>query len=386
MSGRRLSARARITLVTSALVLLTAATTVTAIVIAMQLIPDYQFGNTLTPAGSTLGRTIPSAHTVLTPTPVSAVVISDPIGLIKSLLVFGILALILIGAAGVVGSWVVAGRILKPLKTLNAAARRASSGALDHRVPLSGPNDEFRELGITFNEMLDGLERSFDMHERFAANASHELRTPLSTTKLLLEVERSHEHPAELVVLFDRLQTMNDRTLGIVAALLELADVASHRLEREHVNLADVVVEALNGVEDEAGTRDITISMDLDNGGLLGSRVLLGQAVSNLVGNAIQHNRDAGYVTISIQVEKGALILRVENTGAQISASSLALLQEPFYRGGGRLSSDGSSSLHGSHGLGLPLVGRIVDAHNGSLSIEARNGGGLIATVRLPSS
>ena len=276
--------------------------------------------------------------------------------------------------------------MLKPLTDLNDAARRAAAGTLDHRVPLSGADDEFSDLGKTFNEMLAELERAFDANERFAANASHELRTPLSTTKLLLDVERTRNRPPELAAVFDRLSTMNDRTLEIVGALLDLADATSAEVAHDHVDLDMLVAEALSEASEEAHRRKIDIVVGMDSRWAVGDRILLGRVISNLIHNAVQHNIEGGHVQVRTRTATGGIEFQVENSGPMIDEQTLARLQEPFYRSRGRISTSPLGFSRTSHGLGLALVGRIVDSHDGRLTVEALDKGGLRVSVFLPKS
>ena len=386
--GRRaLSARTRITLASSLVAVGTAAITVAAVVVAMRFIPSYQFTSVTAVGTVDMPAPLPSDAPMTVPQPLGAVVVADPQDLMRLLLVFAALALVLVGGGGILGSWIVAGRVLQPLSALNAAARRTAGGAFDHRVQLVGADDEFREFGEAFDYMLETLERSFDANERFAANASHELRTPLATTKLLLDVARGRDQNATNVLLLERLTTMNDRTIHIVNALLDLADSVTSALQREPQDLVSVVFDVVDELAPFAEARGVVVESRIAETTVIADRVLLERVVANLVRNGIQHNHRAGRVWIWAGREpsdSAVVSLRIENTGPVVVPEDAAMLAEPFYRPGGRAAQPASDDAEESHGLGLALVSRIVDAHAGSLTIEPRTGGGLSVTVEFP--
>jgi len=363
----------------------TAATTVTAIVAAMALIPTYAF-TTATEAPSSAVGTLPASPVIpQVPTPVSGVVIADPADLVRSLLLIGIVSLLVIGAAGVTASWVVAGRVLSPLTDLNEAARRAAGGNLHHRVRLSEADDEFRALGETFDDMLDRLERSFDANERFAANASHELRTPLATTRLLLDLaSRDTMSADDTAELLGQIRTMNERAVDIVNALLQLADSSSAPPDLDEQELAPVLDEAATEVAPLAAHLDVDLELRSEPGTARIDKLLMRQAVTNLIRNAVQSNIPGGHVWVSATTTEHGWSITVENTGTAVSATELARLHEPFYRVRGRSASPGVPGTGDSHGLGLALVGRIVERHGGTLGIESRTAGGLVVRMSLP--
>ena len=148
----------------------------------------------------------------------------------------GVLALLVV-LSGTVG-WVLAGRMLRPLSSMNTAAKRAASGDLSQRLALAGPRDEIHDLADTFDHMLASLERSFSVHRRFAANASHELRTPLATTQTMIEVALSDPGASteDLRRVLGRVLETNRSNRETIDALLDLADAQSGRLAREDVD------------------------------------------------------------------------------------------------------------------------------------------------------
>jgi signal transduction histidine kinase len=296
-------------------------------------------------------------------------------------LVLGGLVLGVIVLAMWVG-WLIAGRLLHPLTTINDAALRVSSGDLDHRVRLTGPDDEFANLARTFDSMLDRLQHSLEAHRRFAANASHELHTPLSTNKTMLDVALDDPEAADLLELARRLRTTNQHNIDTVDALLDLARIDEGGIEKTRVDLRELADPLLEGVVAEAAARSITLTARLDSAPSRGSATLLSRLISNLLQNAVRHNLTGGTVTVRTGIHDARATIEVENTGKRLSAEVLATLTEPFIRTRGR-----TAHIHQvGHGLGLSIVQSIVDAHDGQLILTPRSGGGLAATVTLPST
>ena len=282
---------------------------------------------------------------------------------------------------GLVGGWLLAGRMLAPLTRITDATRTAADGSLTHRIGLPGRNDEFRELADAFDAMLARLEALVAEQQRFAANASHELRTPLAITQTLLEVARedpSHD-TGELV---DRLHAVNTRAIGLTEALLLLSRADQRSFVPEDVDLSLVAEEAAETLLPLAERRGLTIETSGDTTRTVGSHALLLQLSTNLVHNAIVHNlpeRGTVWVTTSAQTESA--VLTVENTGEKLTPQSVATLAEPFLRGTERIRTD-----HAGVGLGLAIVKSITQAHDGTLALAPRAAGGLRVTVQLPAA
>ncbi len=280
---------------------------------------------------------------------------------------------------GLVGGWFLAGRMLAPLTRITNAARRATSGSLAHRIELEGRDDEFRELADAFDSMLARLEGQVAEQQRFAANASHELRTPLAVTQTLLDVARKDpsRDPAELV---DRLQTINARAIDLTEALLLLSRADQGPFARDVVDLSLLAEEVTETLLPLAEGRGSSIETTGEIATTVGSHALLLPMTTNLVHNAIVHNLpDQGRVWVTTGAQPGSVTLTVENTGEELSPELVATLVEPFRRGTDRTRTD-----HAGVGLGLSIVDRIVRAHDGTLTLSARPGGGLCVTVRLP--
>ncbi|MFC7492309.1 MULTISPECIES: sensor histidine kinase [unclassified Knoellia] len=280
---------------------------------------------------------------------------------------------------GLVGGWVLSGRMLAPLSRITRATRLAAEGSLAHRIELEGPRDEFRELADAFDRMLIRLEAHVAEQERFAANASHELRTPLAITQTLLEVARqdANRDPIELI---DRLHFVNSRAIDLTEALLVLSRADRGSFAREPVDLSLMAEEATETLLPLAEGRGLTIETSGSPSPTLGSRALLLQLTTNLVHNAIVHNLpDAGTVWVTTGVGRTTAWIIVENDGVELSPDVVRTLAEPFRRGTERIRTD-----HTGVGLGLTIVQSITRAHDGALTLTPRAGGGLSVKVSLP--
>ncbi|MFF5446452.1 sensor histidine kinase [Streptomyces sp. NPDC012888] len=281
---------------------------------------------------------------------------------------------------GLVGGWVLAGRMLAPLTRITAAARTAGGGSLSHRIRMEGRDDEFRELADTFDTMLGQLESHVAEQQRFAANASHELRTPLAISRTLLDVARRDPGRDRDEVLA-RLQAVNSRAIDLTEALLLLSRSDRGNFAREDVDLSLVAEEAAETLLPLAEQRGVTLDVTGGATPTSGSAELLLRMVTNLVQNAVVHNLPAGgTVTVHTGPEGGASVLRVENTGPDLPPDLVPTLTEPFQRGTERV----RTGEHAGVGLGLAIVHGVVRAHAGTLTLVPRPAGGLVATVRLP--
>jgi two-component system sensor histidine kinase VanS len=282
---------------------------------------------------------------------------------------------------GLVGGWLLAGRMLAPLSRITDATRTAANGSLSHRIELEGRGDEFRELADAFDAMLARLEAHVAEQQRFAANASHELRTPLAITQTLLDVART-DASRDTGELVDRLRAVNTRAIDLTEALLLLSRADQRSFTREHVDLSLVAEEAAETLLPLAEKRGVTIETSGDVTPTIGSHALLLQLTTNLVHNAIVHNLpEQGTVRVTTGVRPGSAVLSVENTGEQLTPQTVATLAEPFLRGTKRIRTD-----HAGVGLGLAIVKSITQAHDGTLTLTPRAAGGLCVTVQLPAA
>jgi two-component system sensor histidine kinase VanS len=282
---------------------------------------------------------------------------------------------------GLVGGWILAGRMLAPLTRITDATRTATSGSLSHRIRLPGRKDEFRELADAFDAMLARLEAHVAEQRRFAANASHELRTPLAISKALIDVART-DPGQDTGELLDRLHTVNTRAIDLTEALLLVSRTEQRSFTREPVDLSLMAEEATETLLPLAEKHGVTIETHGDIAPTTGSPALLLQLTTNLVHNAIVHNLPArGTVRVTTGARPGTVTLTVENTGDQLTPDLISTLTEPFQRATERIHTD-----HAGVGLGLAIVKTITHAHDGTLTLTPRPEGGLRISVELPAT
>jgi len=291
------------------------------------------------------------------------------------------LALGLLAALGLIGGWVLAGVVLRPLHRITDVARRAAAGSLDHRVSLEGRRDELTDLADAFDAMLDRVQRTLDEERRFAANASHELRTPHAIIRTMVEVAQADPAGRDTDQVLERVAATNDRAIAITEALLALArsgrDAAG--LEKQPVDLAAIVAEAIDDVQTDAAAGGIRVDAALAPAHAMGHRTLLGRLVANLLQNAVVHNVPGGRVHVTTGRSSSGAVLTVRNTGQTVDATVAATLTEPFVRGAGRVRTG-----HDGAGLGLAIVASIVRTHGGTLELVPLAEGGLQVRVTLP--
>jgi two-component system, OmpR family, sensor histidine kinase VanS len=362
-----LSVRLKLTLSYAGFLMLAGALMLAAAWLTGQHRQSFEFLLRYIPDGaiSTAGRLVPGNSSFLLRDFAPAAAIA-----LAFLLVFGLL-----------GGWLLAGRMLAPLTRITDATRMAATGSLSHRIELDGRQDEFRELADSFDAMLARLEAHVAEQQRFAANASHELRTPLAITQSLLDVARNDPN-RDSGALDERLRAVNARAIDLTEALLLLSRADQRSFTREHLDLSLIAEEATETLLPLAEKRGLTIETAGDIAPTIGSHALLLQLATNLVHNAIVHNlaeQDTVWVTTSVR-PKG-VVLTVENTGEKLSPQLVSTLTEPFQRGTERLRSD-----HAGVGLGLAIVKSITQARDGTLTITPRTGGGLHVMVQLPAT
>lgn len=293
----------------------------------------------------------------------------------------GIMVLAFLLVFGLVGGWILAGRMLAPLSRITDVTRRVATGPLSHRIRLPGRRDEFRELADSFDAMLAQLEDHVAEQQRFAANASHELRTPLAVTQALLDVARNDPN-RDIGELVERLRVVNTRAIDLTEALLLLSRADRRSFTREHVDLSLLAEEATETLLPLAEKHGITIETSGDTSTTAGSPALLLQMTTNLLHNAIGHNLpEQGIVWVNTSVRPNTVVLTVENTGEKLTSQLVPTLTEPFQRGTERIRTG-----HAGVGLGLAIVKSIARAHDGTLALAPRPAGGLRVTVQLPAA
>jgi signal transduction histidine kinase len=294
---------------------------------------------------------------------------------LRHLLTYSLLTLAAVIVVAVVAGWIVAGRILRPVHRLTAAARAASEQNLSQRIALQGPRDELRELADTFDAMLERLDRAFTSQRQFIANASHELRTPLTLMRTAIDVVLAKPEPTrdELISMAADVRDGVDHSERLIEVLLVLARNDQARTLTDALDLAAVAEDALEGRR-STGTTTITT---LQEAPVTGDGILLERLIANLLDNADRYNIAGGTVTLSTATADGLSTVRVVNTGPVVAADEVERLFQPFTRLDDR-------TRHEGFGLGLALVSSIATVHDGSVQATANPTGGLDVIVRLP--
>jgi signal transduction histidine kinase len=296
---------------------------------------------------------------------------------LHQLLVDSFLALALMAMVSVWLGWLVAGRALRPLRTITNAAREISASDLHRRLALSGPNDELKELAATFDGLLARLEASFEAQRRFVANASHELRTPLTLERALVEVALADPDAStgSLRATLEKVLDASRQQEQLIEALLMLSRSQRGLDIHQPVDLSAIAGDAAEGIGN-----DLLVETELDPAKTSGDPALVERLVANLVGNAVRHNVDHGWVSISTTTRRGKAVLSVSNSGPVVPPEELERLFQPFQRLDGRRDA-GRDGL----GLGLSIVEAIATAHGAEVVVRARRDGGLDVEVSFPT-
>ena len=302
----------------------------------------------------------------------------------NELLTWSGVALGIMAVASVGLGWMMAGRVLRPLRTITAAARHISASSLHQRLALTGPDDELKELGDTFDQLLVRLEASFRAQRQFVSNASHELRTPLARQRTLLEVALRDRNatPETLRAACERALTAGEQQEQLIAALLTLAR-SERGLDRfEPLDLNSVAAAVVDARREEADARGVSIYTGLAPAPALGDSGLAERMVANLADNAIRHNVPGGRVEVVTGTMDGHPFLAVTNTGPVIPDSDIGRLFRPFQR----MARDrvGGDRAGGGIGLGLPIVVAIAAAHGATVRALPARAGGMCVEVLFP--
>jgi signal transduction histidine kinase len=296
---------------------------------------------------------------------------------LSHLLQYSLITLAVVIALAAILGWIAAGRVLRPVHRITAAARAASVHNLSARVALGGPRDELRELAETFDEMLGRLQAAFEGQQRFIANASHELRTPLAVMRTTIDVVLGNPDstPHDVRGMAADIRAAVDHAEHLIGALLILARNERGLAGHEEVDLATVAEDVL----DTADPGDRRVHARLEPAVISGDPVLAERLIANLVDNAVRYNVASGDIWISTRSAVGGSELTVANTGPVISPVDADRIFQPFQRLNDRTSQDGS-------GLGLTIVASIAAIHGGTATARPRNDGGLSVTVAIPSA
>ena len=296
------------------------------------------------------------------------------------LIVSGIALAVIVVAAAAIG-WLIAGRVLRPLRTITAAARRISASSLNERLALQGPDDELKELADTLDDLFGRLEASFESQRRFAANASHELRTPLTRERTLLQVTLADRAAttATWQAVSQNLLASNAEQECLIEAMLTLASSEAGSGEPKSLDLAAITSEALTAARPAISRLGLNVHASIQHAILDGDLLLVQQLVTNLIDNAVRHNIPGGDVQVGTGTCHAGAVLSVTSSGQVIPAAEVDRLFQPFQRLGPR-----PARRDGGHGLGLSIVRAIATAHAATITAQPRPGGGMAIDVTFP--
>jgi signal transduction histidine kinase len=320
----------------------------------------------------------PIAQLAKVPTVVDA---QRAIGLHR-LQVYSGIALGIMAIVSVVLGWLVAGRVLGPLRTITATTERISERNLHERLAMSGPQDELRLLADTIDRLLERLEAAFEAQRRFVANASHELRTPLAMMRTTLDVAigKPSGVPPQMRELDAELRVDLDHADELLESFLALARAQNERVPaQDQVALEPLITDALCARTEQIATKRLAVETHLSPVEVAGSPTLLARMVENVIENAVRHNQPNGSIELTLAPLGGQQArFTVDSSGPVLAQHAVAELAQPFKR----LGPDRIGSQNG-HGLGLSIVAAVAAAHNGSLELHARPEGGLRVSITL---
>jgi signal transduction histidine kinase len=299
----------------------------------------------------------------------------------RQLLIESGIALAIMAVVSILLGWLVAGRVLRPLRTITAATRDISASNLHERLAFDGPDDELKELGDTIDGLLERLDASFRSQRQFVANASHELRTPLARQRTLAQVALSDPDADadSLRAAHERILASGEQQEQLIDALLTLSRVQAGAVGSQPVDLAPVVRDLISARMAEAEARQVRVIPTLAAAPLQGDNRLVERLAANLIDNALRHNVPGGMVVVQTGTRAGHGWLSVSNDGPEVAADQIERLYEPFERLGAERTHAGEG-----FGLGLCIVRAVAIAHGASLTTEARPHGGLHIEVRFP--
>jgi signal transduction histidine kinase len=298
---------------------------------------------------------------------------------LRHLLWYSLAGLAFMALVSTLLGWIVAGRVLRPVHAITAAARRASEENLGERIALSGPDDELKELADTFDAMLARLDSAFASQRRFVANASHELRTPLTVMRTAIDVTlaKPRRTPEQLETMATEVRQAADRAEALIEALLTLARSDRGQGPRSAFDMAVFAEDALDAAAATIKARSLTVDSALEPGTAVGDPVMVERLVTNLIDNAVRHNVPDGWIQVTTGTRDGMAFIAVANSGPVIPDPDVPGLFEPFRR---RCPHGGPAGT----GLGLSIVQSVVAAHHGQLFARSDPLGGLTVTAMLP--
>jgi signal transduction histidine kinase len=299
---------------------------------------------------------------------------------LSELLVFSLVGLgVMTVASGGLG-WFMSGRVLRPVRVITETARRASERHLGERLALTGAKDELKELGDTFDDMLERLDAAFATQRRFVANASHELRTPLTVMRTAIDVTLAKPSPTarQLTDMAVRVRRSIGRAESMVEALLTLAASDQGKLSTEFTDLATCTEDAIDAAAAEIERLDLRVDTKLDPAEIAGDPRLLERMITNLVDNAVRHNEPGGWIRLRTGSSDAAAYLEIANSGPFIPDDAVPTLFEPFRRLQAR------TGVRDGVGLGLSIARSVGTAHRATVTARSQPAGGLDISVVIP--
>lgn len=379
---RRHSARRRLTLLYAGLFLLLGTVVLGVTYALASRSGTISLGSTSVAVRATPGRGGGVTITPVTPG-VQNVVGAQHNADINRLLAVSWLVLLITAVAAALVGWFVAGRFLRPLRKMTDKARTITTGNLGQRLAVAGPDNEFKQLGDTFDELLARLEASFEAQRRFVANAAHELRTPLTLERTLLQVALADPDvtATTLRATCEELLASGRDQEQLLEALLTLASTERGLERRDTVDLAAAAHNAVAASHDEAEQRAVRVQTALAPATIAGDPALVERLIANLVDNAVRYNDERAQVEVATGTEAGRPFVSVVNSGPRVAPSEVNRLFEPFHR----LGRDRTGTGDSHHGLGLSIVRAIALAHDAEVEVEGLHDGGLAVNVSFPA-
>jgi signal transduction histidine kinase len=342
-------------------------------------------GTVTSPGGSYTGLLTPGARaTAALVRQCDALARQEHVSVMHHLLAYSGIALAIMALAAAVLGWLVAGRVLRPLRSITTATQAITAHNLHERLALPGPNDELKALADTIDDLLERLEEAFEAQKRFIANVSHELRTPLTMMRTSLDVAAGKPGPPapETAMLAAKMRMGLDKADRLVEGFLVLARAQRGAGPRAvTVSLGEAAEAALAEHGQAIAGLGLTVARDLADAPVRGTSVLLARMADNLIDNAVRHNQPGGWLRVTTRSDSGLAWLVVESGGPVLDERDVRELAQPFRRLSGDRTSTGNST-----GLGLSIVAAIAAAHDGALQLSARADGGLRAAVALPAA
>jgi signal transduction histidine kinase len=375
---RHRTVRMRLTLLYSSLFLLSGAV----LLVVTYLLMSRLFPSTYSVTGG-VGRRRPGM--VRLPPSAMSLPAQQQATVLHDFMLGSAIALTIMAMAAICLGWLIAGRVLRPLRTMTAAARHISEVNLHERLAVQGPGDELKELADTIDGLLARLESAFDAQRRFVANASHELRTPLTLERVTLETALADPNAdaGSFRATCEELLATSRQQEQIIQALLTLARSQRGLEHRESFDLATVTEEVLAARYPEAQRHKLRVETSLGPAMSTGDPQLARRLVANLVDNALAHNVPGGWIDVTTGTREDRAVLWVANSGPAIGDQEVSRLFQPFQRGAGnrRAKPSGATGL----GLGLSIVDAIAVAHGATVKGRAQKDGGLDIEISFPA-